>query len=58
MKFEINFEIINKLSQRSSKKYIRKLIEYCVLLKKTVSNMDNYFKTPFSNTFSKDFDLD
>ncbi len=44
---KIDFDIFDTLLQAKSKKIIRKLIEFCYLIKNNKLSMDQYLLTPY-----------
>lgn len=54
---EIDFEILGVLANASSKKYLRKILEFCFLLRNKTKIMDEYLKTPVATQFCQDLEL-
>lgn len=44
----IDFEALNLLNKAPSKKYIKKLLEYALLVKSSFRSFDSLYQTPVS----------
>jgi hypothetical protein len=51
---DINFELFNHLEKVTSKKYIKKLLEYVLHVKSSFRSFNNYYKTPVSENLAAD----
>lgn len=55
---EIDFKSLELLSKiASKKKYFRKFLEFCFLLKNKTKVLEDQFKTPVANQFWQDLDI-
>ncbi len=54
---DIDFNKIEILSKAPSKKYLRKLIEYCFLIRNKVNCLDKYDRTPVTENFPQDLNI-
>lgn len=53
----IDFKVLELLTKAPSKKYLRKFIEYCFLLRNKIKILEDLLKTPVANQFCQDFQL-
>ena len=53
----IDFKILELLTKAPSKKYLRKFLEYCFLLRNKMKIIEDLLKTPVANQFCQDFQL-
>ena len=54
----IDFKILELLTKAPSKKYLRKFMEYCFLLRNKIKIIEDFLKTPVANQFCQDFQID
>jgi arsenate reductase-like glutaredoxin family protein len=54
---DIDFKKIEILSNAPSKKYLRKLIEYCFLVRNKVNCLDKFDRTPVTENFAQDLNI-
>jgi len=54
---QIDFKILELLTKAPSKKYLRKFLEYCFLLRSKAKVIEELLKTPVANQFCSDFQL-
>ncbi len=54
----IDFKTLELLTKAPSKKYLRKFMEYCFLLRNKIKIIEDLLKTPVANQFCQDFQID
>ena len=54
---QIDYKILELLTKAPSKKYLRKFLEYCFLLRNKVKIIEELLKTPVANQFCSEFQL-
>ena len=54
---DIDFETLQQLKSVPSKKYLRKLLEYCFLIRNKLLSFEQFYQTPVATQFHTDFEL-